>query len=242
MAALSRFKEADERLILAEQAALLVSAGVSFEPDSFRLSSADEDGVLAAANEALKEIEAVEAELSSYEAAAGRRLGTALRLATAETVREAIHGAEGAPDRVDHLLAVLRAVARMETERTKWRRELNGLRILLRSLAGQDIPKRTIEAIVTAAATLRAGLSALRSAGAGVRYPFDHAEPGIDCGVAVAGRNDPPEQDVVAIFNEADAAVDRYFSLRFRVQGELVGLALTVETALITPTVDVPGR
>ncbi len=131
----------------------------------------------------------------------------------------------------DPHLAALAALGRAAGPVGEVRAQLASLGALLRQLKPDNNSETLVNELIARSRKLVRGLDDARQALHGVAYPYSHVERGFVLSRFVVAAVPPPEQ-VGAVYEAADAAVDAYYPLYLRVLGDLCSRAEAAEESI----------
>ncbi len=230
-------KQARDRSENAEQALLLIRAGVKVDAASFGLAAATADAAHEASRQAARRLAEAEEKLGRFNAVLTRRLVGALRLLTHPRVAERVQGAHARLAEADRLVECLSAMAGSLHQVGRVRQTMGLLNVLFARFQDSPNNEKLRDFIGRKLTELQERLGEARDGLMHVPYPFEHAQP--DMSVGRFGAESVPGEPA-ELHDAASGFVDRVPVLYCRVLGQLAATALDVEKALSLKPLDLP--
>jgi hypothetical protein len=233
----------EDRLVKADGALALLTAGVAVDPARFELErGASTPGAVAQVIAGLEDRRKRSGRgLASYSAVATDRLRAALGLLGCEPRARRIADADALRDEVPGLVQVLAVLAPALPTLRDISRKLAAWQLLLSEWGGCAGSARAKATADDLARRLRRAVRNVTGSIRGVPYPFPHARGKVTLDEFVQ-LHEKPRDEQEEIFNESLACVDRLPPLYLEVLGRLAQIAAQVEDALPPAPTRGPGR
>ena len=230
-------KQIGELRLNADNALVLLRAGIAIEPARFGLKAATAQ----AAKDAIANLEGERtqsgAPLVEYSARAGARLRAGLRQLNRSSQAQRIADAQVLQDEVTRLVPALEVLAPALPLLQDLGGKLSLWQMLLVGRSHRAHPANVDAVIGELAGELRGLVGQVSRGVTGVSYPFPHARGAITLDQFVEP-DAPSQAEHDALFDECLACLDRLFPLYDEVLGRLARIAGRVEDALAPE----PGR
>jgi Zn-dependent protease with chaperone function len=237
-----RVEEACRRYAGAEYAVVALKAGLAIKPSEFELQSATSRAAEAARDKAQAQLRLIVEQCDPFAAAATRRLVQALAILEADPVADRI---DGGRDRREEARALYTCVAHLGSIYSPLITRLFLHRKVLIDLvqafqaAKNSNNEPLMSALTRAAGNLAEFLEEFRwKFGDTIHYPFEHAQEDITLARFALPASTPSKEDVVALLEASQGALDRLVALYTRALGRLAVTALEVERALGLPPLE----
>jgi Zn-dependent protease with chaperone function len=244
LAATEREKDVYVRLFKAETATILLKADIKIDAKTWELRAPTSRAAESAREKAEAEIRQLDAQLQPYAAAIAQRLTQALAILEVEA---AVDRVPQGRDRREEARALYPCVAHLAGNVVhqllpvvRARQILAFLLDALNGVKKSDDNTVLINAILRAAGDLHTKLESLRwKVGDTIYYPFEHAKEDVTLASYALPRMLPQKEDVGALLQVTDMAIDSLLSLYRRALGRLTVTAEEVERALKLPLIAV---
>lgn len=225
--AYNALKLADEKVLLARQSAFLVQAGYPYNPADFGTETLDTGEALAAAQ---SDFDAAVTLLQPFEAAAKTRLLAALQLLRLPLVATSIPDAVKLQDHAKQMSWVLSRLAPAFDPLLELRRECASLEVLLQYR--QSHGANTLSEIDNLLTRIQELLNKIQESVGTIRYPFQHASQNLF--VSDYARNKEYDSDPYQrLLREGNSHVEKLIALYYRLLGNLITVAETVESHVV---------
>jgi Zn-dependent protease with chaperone function len=237
-AAVARARSAQEdqgqiadRLMKAEQALALLTAGFTIEPALFGLAAGSPRTVSEVITSLEDQRKRSGARLVEFSLRAAARLRAALRQLNSPSQAGRIPDTRMLQQEVARLVPVLAVLAPALPLLHDLGRKLPGWQLLLMNRARHSDPARVDRVVDDLAGPLRGLVGQVSRCISGISYPFPHARGAITLDQFVQP-DALPHDEREALFNECVACLDRLYPLYEAVLGRLAQIAARVEEAL----------
>jgi len=218
-----------EQAVLAEQAAILLDAGLSVSASHFDLPAADLAAAQRAAGEKRSERYSLESDLEPYFTAAEERMHAALSLLPHPKLAKRIKDHAKAVEETPRLVAALFGLAPALEDSADLRRDLTALATLLSNFEGNEDNAEFMQSLQRASEQATGRLGKLAAALEPEPYPFHNEGGQRTVGEYVLGGDVVDENDVGQVYNAIGEAIERLDALYLRVLGRLVHTVRRVE-------------
>lgn len=222
---------ADEKASKAEQARVLIGAGVRIEPAELGLRRASIDEVERSIKQCHSMREEIAAEIDAFNDRLVLRLVSAVRLLRVDEFRNRIDGAERMYQEAASLLAFVKSIGGLGEPAAAWHTAFGTSLALIRS-SGQNHQDASFqEELEESTARLYRCITAVRDSTALVHNPFKRDKQAFYISEHVFGSIPPPEQPLDLLQANYDA-LQKYFGLYHEAMGKLAVIAERVEAVL----------
>ena len=237
-----RFSVADDRVIEADQAKVLVHAKLKFKPEAFHLTAATGDAVRQARSAATDEMGKLAPALEKVAEHNGRRLYSALQLMHVPQVSAKLPNAKAWRDQMNDLLQVAGLVGRQVSSLVELRNAYASFSLLLSKLEGNRENQVFVQAVISSMGRTWDLVRDVRQSLTQASYPFDHAHGEMKLESYVL-TDMPHREDLGGVFEAAGRVLDRVPSLYAKVCARLAWMAEQVEQAVgLAPLPEPPEK
>jgi Zn-dependent protease with chaperone function len=229
-AGIETFAGEDERRMQAVVVCSLLEAEVRVDLESYGLEEEDPDEARAVIADAEAKQADVAAEIDAFVESAGEWLGATIRLLAHPQAAERIESNLVEQD-MKPIVQALYSLQDGHDDFLALREQISVISELMRAAQGGLRGESAVEKARWAAARLKTRLETLRERLAEA-YPFKHAGGPIRIGYQVVGEEIEAPNDIVPLFAQAAAAMERYQQLYLRLLASLTHAAEALEREL----------
>ncbi len=223
--------QADTRYLQSRQARGVMNVGVSLQADHFEHPYASVEQASKMRDAAAAEKSRLANRLEAFQAAAGRRLASAIMLLFEPTTARRIEGAEGLQRECRALMPVVSQISNLHASVLELRNNNAVLAALLGHLNGHERNEGLVREIIEQTRRVRSQLGELKTSFDRIDYPFDHASGAISVSTYLM-KMIPQEEQIGEVLQAAGDVIDNITGLYGRAISRLCMVAEVVEADL----------
>jgi Zn-dependent protease with chaperone function len=233
------FREADHQFVEAVQADAIHGARGDVAPADFSTNLSESINVSRVQRSTGAKKQQLAIELEAFEASAGQRLFSALQLLHVQQVAQRVDDLAAHVQQCNKMMPVLNAMCQHHHDALALRDSQAALAAMCGKLDENSDNDWFLSKVREQMDNVYAALGQLRKPLAEVVYPYDHAHGAMTVNSYLL-KDMPLPNDLGALFDAAEEAIDKYISLYVRLLGSLALIAEKVETALGLPRAEAP--
>jgi hypothetical protein len=233
------FRQADERLIEANQAEAILGAHVDVAPDDFSVKLTDSATVAKVLRAASTNQTKLAPQLEAFEATAAQRLYSALQLLQVSQVGQRVDDLAAHMQQCNQMFPVLCVICQHRRDAIALRGAHANLAALCGKIEDNADNDWFLGKVREQMDVVYAAIAEVRKPFASVMYPYDHAHGAMTVSTYFL-KDMPLPSELGAIYEAAGEVVDKYVSLYLRVLGSLTVVAEKVEAAVGLPRLEEP--
>jgi hypothetical protein len=219
--------------------------GVSLQADHFEQKYASAEQAAKMRDAAAAEKSRLANRLEAFQAAAGRRLRSAMMLLFEPATARRVEGVEGFQRECRALLPLVSQISNLHTSLLELRNNNAVLAAMLGHLGGNERNEGLVREIIEQTRRVRSQLGELKTSFERIDYPFDHASGAISVSTYLM-KVIPQEEQIGEVLQAASEVIDKLFGLYGRAISRLCVMAEAIEAdqgyAPLTAATDaIPG-
>lgn len=220
-----------EQAVLAEQAAVLLDAGLKVSAREFNLPAANLEAAQQVAGETSSERNGLENRLESYFTAAEQRMNAALQLLPHPKLAGRLKDHAEIVEETPRLVAALSALAPAFEDGVDLRHDLTALATLMSNFEGNEDNAGFVQSLQWTSEQAVGRLGRLAAALEREPYPFQNEDGQRTTGEYILGGDVVDENDLGQVYASVGEASERLDAIYLRLLGRLADITTRVEKA-----------